>query len=366
MSNSVGAGEPRARKPPIPLTLITGALGAGKTTLLNRLIKDQRFAGTAVIVNEPGAVAIDGAVTETADEGIVSLSGGCVCCTVRGELVDALERLLRALDNGRIDKLSRVVIETAGIADPGPILFLVARHPYLSLRYHTDGIVTVVDAAAGLPALDADESLLKQVAAADRIVLTKLDRIDAEAKAEPLRARLRRLNPGAPILDARDASLAAALTNAFDPPADDAGILGWLGLDAFASGDAGAADPTGFSAFAIVRDGAIPGTAFYDFLDHLALDPGSRIVRLKGILAAAEDPERPFLVQGAGGLLSPPIPIDHWPDGDRRSWLSVIAKDLDRPALERLVDGFLGGGLDAPDRAALLANPLAIPGFRAR
>lgn len=364
MSNSAGAGKPRARKPPIPLTLITGALGAGKTTLLNRMIRDERFAGTAVILNEAGAVAIDGAVTEKADEGIVSLSGGCVCCTVRGELVDALERLLRALDNGRIDKLSRVVIETAGIADPGPILFLVARHPYLSLRYRTDGIVTVVDAAAGLPALDADEALLKQVAAADRIVLTKLDR--NEAKAEPLLARLRRLNPAAPVLDARDASLATALTGAFDPPADDAGILGWLGLDAFAFGDAGAADPTGFSAFAIVRDGAMPGTAFYDFLDHLALDPGSRIVRLKGILAASEDRERPFLVQGAGGLLSPPIPIDHWPDGDRRSRLTIVGKDLDRPALERLVDGFLGGGLDAPDRAALLANPLAIPGFRAR
>src|SRR6476661_3090455 len=164
-----------AREARIPVTVNTGFLGAGKTTLLNRLLRDPALADTVVIVNEFGEIGLDHLLVETASDGMILLAAGCLCCTVRGDLIATLEDLLRKRDNGRIAPFKRVVIETTGLADPAPILHAILYHPYLSLRYALAGVVTLVDAVNGAATLDGHEEAVKQVAMADRLVLTKTD-----------------------------------------------------------------------------------------------------------------------------------------------------------------------------------------------
>ncbi len=208
-----GATSVQGRPEPIPLTVLTGFLGAGKTSLLNRLLNDPALADTAVLINEFGEIGLDHLLVRKIDEGIVLLQSGCLCCTLRGDLVSALENLLRDLDNGRVS-FRRVILETTGLADPAPVLQTSMAHPYLALRYRLDGVVTVVDAVNGMATLDEHMEAVKQVAVADRIVLTKTDLIET-ARSEPedaLLARLRALNPAAPVLDAaRSEATPAAL-----------------------------------------------------------------------------------------------------------------------------------------------------------
>src|SRR4029077_16589182 len=151
---SDAGSQPRVPPPPIPLTVLTGFLGAGKTSLLNRLLKDEALSGAAVIVNEFGEIGIDHLLVEHVEDGVMLLSTGCLCCTMRGDLVDTLEKLLRGLDNGRM-YFDRVIIETTGLADPAPVLHTAMVHPYLVMRFRLDGVVTVVDAVNGAATLDA-------------------------------------------------------------------------------------------------------------------------------------------------------------------------------------------------------------------
>ncbi len=185
----------------IPVSLITGFLGSGKTTLLSKLLRHPGMADTAVIINEFGEIGLDHELVEKIDGETVVMTSGCLCCTVRGDLVQALRTLYFRRVRGEVPKFQRLVIETTGLADPAPILHTLMEDPLLEAYYRLDGVITTVDAVNGALQLDAQFELVKQAAVADRIVVTKTD-IAERAKADKLLTRLRRLNPGASLVTA--------------------------------------------------------------------------------------------------------------------------------------------------------------------
>ena len=392
----------------IPVSILTGFLGAGKSTLLNRILKDPAAHDTAVIINEFGEVGIDNFLVETSGDTLLELSNGCLCCTVRGELVETLASIIDQIQTGRLKPIRRLVIETTGLADPAPVMQAVMGNPVVAQSYQLDGVVTVVDAVHGLSTIERHPEALRQVAVADRLVVTKKT-LASPAAVSALMARLADLNPRAALTDgdAEEAGRVSLLENGlYDQDTKIADVARWLSDERAAEvhphhhdlhhaddhhhhdhdhhphapdGDHARAQQghhhhqhdvnrhgADIRSFSILHDRPIEPMAIDMFVDLLRSAHGERLLRMKAIVQLSDNPERPLVLHGVQSIFHPPERLARWPEGsDRRTRMVLITQGLSEEFVQDLFAAFTGQPrIDRPDRAALEDNPLAVPGLR--
>jgi G3E family GTPase len=316
---------------PLPVAVITGFLGSGKTTLLARLLRDPALARTAVIVNEFGEVGLDHLLVEAADEKIVLLEGGCLCCAVRGDLVRTAGDLLARRAAGAIAPFERIVVETTGLADPAPILQALMTDAGVAESLRLESVIATVDAAAGAATLDAHPESVKQAAIADRIVLTKTDLADPATNG--LAARLHALNPAAPKLTAVHGAVDASRLFG-----GASGVRQWLGAERVPHGHGEHRHAAAVTTFCLRRNAPLHAATLALFLQVLAEHCGARLLRLKGLVDVRERPGRPAVIHGVQHVFHPPAWLDAWPDEDRTTRIVVIGLGLDPCWVEALLE----------------------------
>ncbi|MGV1754125.1 CobW family GTP-binding protein [Agrobacterium sp. CG674] len=375
-------------QPRIPVSIITGFLGAGKSTLLNQLLKDPAMQDAAIIINEFGDVSIDHLLVARSGDGIIELAEGCLCCTVRGELVDTLAELMDGIQTGKLKAVNRVVIETTGLADPAPVMQSIIGNPVISQNFSLNGMVTVVDAVNGLSTLENHAEAVKQVAVADRLVLTKR-KLSTEAQISALTTRLLSLNPRATIEDGDvDGWQAVSLleNGLYDATNKMGDVARWLGEEAHHDhhhhdhthdhghhhGDHGHhhhdvnRHNESIRSFSIVHDKPIDPMAIEMFIDLLRSAHGEKLLRMKAIVQLSDNPDRPLVLHGVQSIFHSPQRLAEWPDpADRRTRMVLITDGLPEAFVKDLFGAFTGAvTIDRPDRQAVTDNPLAVPGMR--
>jgi G3E family GTPase len=310
----------------LPVGLVTGFLGSGKTTLLSRLLTQPELGETAVIVNELGEVAIDHHLLRRVDERTVLLANGCLCCTLRGDLADELRDLLSRRTRGEIPPFQRVLVETTGLADPAPILNTLLAEPVVKHHFEPEVVITTVDALNGLGQLDRQTESVKQVAVADRLVVTKTDLAGREAVAR-LEERLRSLNPAAEVLEVSfgETDAAALLAPGSRDPRD-------LRIPEEGS------HASDVRSFVLVLDRAVDWTAFGIWLTMLLGSRGEDVLRVKGLLDVGAP--GPVVLNGVQHVVHPPEHLDAWPDDDHRTRIVFIVRGIAARAVEESLVAF--------------------------
>lgn len=318
------------RSGPTPVNLLTGFLGSGKTTLLQRMLADPSMAGCAVLINEFGEVGLDHHLLDRIDDNVVLLKSGCVCCTVRGEVADALQSLHARRGRGEIPWFDRVVIETTGMADPYPALSTIRSHPVLKSQFSIGNVVTTVDAVNAAGILGRRLEATRQIAAADVVALTKTDLCD-DAQGRAVRESLARLNPTASVLAATDPALPGLV--AARRTAEPEALVGVSPTEVEPAAthhhDHGDQDDGhAVKSFAMVFEDRVDWTGFGIWLTMLLHSHGDRIFRVKGMLHVSGEPN-PVAVHAVQRLVHPPVHMSGWPDEGRRSTIVFITEGLD-------------------------------------
>lgn len=351
------------------MTLVTGFLGSGKTTLINAALRAPELAKTVVVVNEFGEVSLDHLLFARSSDSVVVLENGCLCCTVRSDLVGTLNSLYHARQAGEIPAFNNVVIETSGLAEPGPILQAFLSEPTLDGLYRVASVLTLVDAVNWPGTSEAHEESVRQVGLADQIRITKLDMVtgDRQNDASRIRLHLRRINPSAEIaeVDWSSAVVAKLLTSpGFDSANPQADPRPWLNVEAYqntacdhvACGDdhhhegdhhehdhalnahSHHLEGRGIENFVLVRENPLVREEARFLLDGIAQNLGARLLRVKGLVNIAEEPGRPAVIQGAQHLLHTMTWLDRWPDGDHRTRIVFITQGIPRESLKHVID----------------------------
>ena len=349
-----------AATPKIPISLLTGFLGSGKTTVLNYLLRQPAMANVMVIINEFGEIGLDHELVESATDDLVLLQSGCLCCTIRGDLIETLRTLYARRSRGEIPAFNRVVIETIGLADPAPILQAIMTDASVMRSFQLDGVISTVDAVAGGATLDRHLEAVKQAAVADRIMLTKTDLAPDEV-SKAAEQRLRALNPAAPIHRIAGGVVDPALlfdVGLYDPATKSLDVQRWLQDEKYAQAHSHGHERHGHDhqhgnagndsnrhddhirAISLVIDEPIPGETLDNWLKSLMQFRGPDLLRFKGIVNVAEMPG-PIVLHGVQHVIYPPVVLKTWPSADRRTRMVFITYDIDEKTLRGSLDQLL-------------------------
>lgn len=329
----------------IPITVLTGFLGSGKTTVLNHLLRQPGMDGVVAIINEFGEVGLDHLLVETSEERFALLDNGCVCCSVREDLVALLDDLSSRQARGALPPVRRILVETTGLADPVPVLHTLMTAPSVVARYRIDGVVVTVDAVNAISSFERHVEAVKQIAMADRILLTKSDLAEAGTLAA-VEQSIRSINPTAPVIRvahgaiAPDAVFEAGL---FTPQVRSERVEAW-----FAAAAAAHAQPhpdhhaygKRISSFSLVVNEPIRWAAFSRWLDYVVALKGDDLLRFKALVNVEDRPQGPLVVHAVQHVLHPPIALESWPSDDRSSRLVFIVRDIAAHAIEHTLARF--------------------------